>query len=52
LSGIAALEFGLDGPGANFQDRSDRGERMVRGLTVKEHLAHLREGLMVRPGHA
>jgi hypothetical protein len=37
--------FGLDGPSAHFQDRYGREGRTIRGLTVEEHLAHLREGL-------
>ena len=38
--------FGLDGPSAHFQDRYGREGRRIRGLTVEEHLAHLREGLI------
>jgi hypothetical protein len=38
--------FGLDGPSAHFQDRYGREGRTIRGLTVEEHLAHLREGLI------
>jgi len=38
--------FGVDGPSANFQDRYGREGREIRGLTVEQHLAHLREGLL------
>ena len=38
--------FGLDGPSAHFQDRYGREGRRIRGLTVEEHLAHLRERLI------
>jgi hypothetical protein len=38
--------FGRDGPSAQFKDRYGREGRMIRGLTVEEHLAHLREGLI------
>jgi hypothetical protein len=38
--------FGRDGPGAQFRDRYGREGRTVRGLTVEEHLVHLREGLL------
>jgi hypothetical protein len=38
--------FGLDGPSAEFRDRYGREGRAIRGLSVEEHLAHLREGLL------
>jgi hypothetical protein len=38
--------FGRDGPGAQFRDRHGLEGRTIRGLTVEEHLAHLREGLI------
>ena len=38
--------FGLDGPSAQFRDRYGREGRNIRGLSVEEHLAHLREGLL------
>jgi hypothetical protein len=38
--------FGLSGPSANFQDRYGREGRAIRGLSVEEHLVHLREGLI------
>jgi hypothetical protein len=38
--------FGLNGPSANFRDRYGREGRNIRGLSVEEHLAHLREGLI------
>jgi SAM-dependent methyltransferase len=38
--------FGLNGPGADFRDRYGREGRNIRGLSVEEHLAHLREGLL------
>jgi hypothetical protein len=38
--------FGRDGPSAQFRDRYGREGRTIRGLTVEEHLAHLREGLI------
>ena len=38
--------FGRDGPEAQFRDRYGREGRTIRGLTVEEHLAHLREGLI------
>ena len=38
--------FGLDGPSARFRDRYGREGRTIRGLSVEEHLAHLREGLI------
>jgi hypothetical protein len=38
--------FGLNGPSADFRDRYGREGRSIRGLSVEEHLAHLREGLL------
>jgi hypothetical protein len=38
--------FGRDGPSAHFRDRYGREGRTIRGLTVEQHLAHLREGLI------
>src|SRR5882762_3981801 len=38
--------FGRDGPSAQFRDRYGREGRTVRRLTVEEHLAHLREGMI------
>jgi hypothetical protein len=38
--------FGLNGPSANFRDRYGREGRAIRGLSVEEHLVHLREGLL------
>ena len=38
--------FGLSGPSAEFRDRYGREGRAIRGLSVEEHLAHLREGLI------
>lgn len=38
--------FGIDGPGVQFRDRYGREGRAIRGLSVEEHLAHLREGLI------
>ena len=38
--------FGGDGPSAHFQDRYGREGRTIRGLTVEQHLARLREGLI------
>jgi hypothetical protein len=38
--------FGLDGPSAHFRDRYGREGRTIRGLSVEEHLARLREGLI------
>jgi hypothetical protein len=38
--------FGRNGPSAQFQDRYGREGRSIRGLTVEQHLAHLREGLI------
>ncbi len=38
--------FGMEGPSARFQDRYGREGRTVRGLTVEQHVAHLRERLV------
>jgi hypothetical protein len=38
--------FGLAGPSADFRDRYGREGRAIRGLSVEEHLAHLREGMI------
>jgi hypothetical protein len=38
--------FGHNGPSADFRDRYGREGRSIRGLSVQEHLAHLREGLI------
>jgi hypothetical protein len=38
--------FGRDGPSAHFRDRYGREGSTVRGLTVEEHLARLREGVI------
>jgi hypothetical protein len=38
--------FGRDGPSASFRDRHGREGRAIRGLSVEEHLAHLRESLL------
>jgi hypothetical protein len=38
--------FGLNGPSAEFRDRYGREGRAICGLSVEEHLAHLREGLI------
>ncbi len=38
--------FGSKGPSAEFRDRYGRDSGVMRGLTVEEHLAHLREGLL------
>jgi hypothetical protein len=38
--------FGLNGPSADFRDRYGRERRSIRGLSVEEHLTHLREGLL------
>jgi hypothetical protein len=38
--------FGRDGPNAQFRDRYGREGATVRGLTVEQHLAHLRENLI------
>src|SRR5439155_16899047 len=38
--------FGRDGPSAHFRDRYGREGRAISGLTVLQHLSHLREGLI------
>jgi hypothetical protein len=38
--------FGRHGPSAEFRDRYGRGGGTIRGLSVEEHLAHLRESLL------
>ena len=38
--------FGRDGPSAEFRDRYGKEGRSIRGLTVEQHLAHLRESLI------
>src|ERR1700736_3287632 len=38
--------FGRDGPSAQFRDRYGRDGATVRGLTVEQHLARLREDLV------
>jgi hypothetical protein len=38
--------FGRDGPSAEFRDRYGREGKAVRGLTVEQHLHHLRESLL------
>jgi hypothetical protein len=38
--------FGRDGPSAHFRDRYGREGHAVRGLSVEQHLARLREGLI------
>jgi hypothetical protein len=38
--------FGTRGPGAHFQDRYGRMSGTIRGLTVEQHLARLRDELM------
>ena len=38
--------FGVKGPNANFEDRYGREGRAIRGLTVEQHLARLREELL------
>jgi hypothetical protein len=38
--------FGRDGPSAEFRDRYGREGKAVRGLTVEQHLRHLRESLL------
>ena len=44
--GIEHEFFGRDGPSAQFRDRYGREGATVRGLTVEQHLAHLREDLI------
>ncbi len=43
---IEAEFFGVRGPSASFRDRYGREAREIRGLTVEQHLAQLREGLI------
>ena len=43
---IEAEFFGSKGPNADFRDRYGREGRAIRGLTVEQHLSHLREGLI------
>jgi hypothetical protein len=38
--------FGLEGPSAKFRDRYGQEGRTIRGLTVEQHLARLRESLI------
>jgi hypothetical protein len=38
--------FGVDRPSASLQDRYGREGRTIRGLTVEQHLARLRDGLI------
>ena len=38
--------FGRDGPSTQFRDRYGREGATVRGLTVEQHLAQLREDLI------
>ncbi len=38
--------FGVQGPTASFQDGYGREGRTIRGLTVKQHLARLRDELL------
>jgi hypothetical protein len=38
--------FGRDGPSAEFRDRYGKEGRSIRGLTVEQHLSHLRERLL------
>ena len=38
--------FGSDGPSAEFRDRYGKEGRSIRGLTVEQHLSHLRERLL------
>jgi hypothetical protein len=38
--------FGLKGPNADFRDRFGHEGRAIRGLSVEEHLTHVREGLL------
>jgi len=38
--------FGCDGPSAEFRDRYGKEGRSIRGLTVEQHLSHLRERLL------
>jgi hypothetical protein len=43
---VEAEFFGRKKPSAEFQDRHGRGGREIRGLTVEQHIALLREGLI------
>jgi hypothetical protein len=43
---IEAEFFGRDRPCFEFRDRHGREGREIRGLTVEQHLAHLREALI------
>jgi len=38
--------FGRDGPSAEFRDRYGKEGYRIRGLSVEQHLSHLREGLL------
>jgi len=38
--------FGRDGPSAEFRDRYGKEGYRIRGLSVEQHLRHLREGLL------
>ena len=38
--------FGRDGPSAEFRDRYGKESGSIRGLSVEQHLAHLRESLI------
>jgi len=43
---VEAEFFGSKGPRAHFRDRNGREGRVIRGLTVEQHIARLREGLI------
>jgi hypothetical protein len=43
---VEAEFFGNKGPSAHFRDRYGREGHAIRGLTVEQHLARLREGLI------
>jgi hypothetical protein len=43
---VEAEFFGRDRLSAEFRDRYGREGRSIRGLTVEQHLSHLREGLI------
>ena len=43
---IEAEFFGVQGASANFKDRYGREGGVVRGLTVEDHLARMREQLI------
>ena len=43
---IEAEFFGRDRPCPEFRDRHGREGRVIHGLTVEQHLARLREGLI------